>query len=237
MYSITSYYFIDKKLPNTLLFLHGWGCNMQYMDPIAKPLSNANALIIDLPGFGNNESFTTPLSIRQFVDIIIRFLNEKHFQIDGVVGHSFGGKLAVLLANYLNIHFLILLSPSIYNSRRSPLYYFKVFTYKIIKRIKFLKGLLPYFGSKDYRCLNPIMKKTMSNVINENITNELKALTIPILLIFGKKDKITPMYLSKKIIKNAKDASLIRVEGDHFAYLYNVGLITKIIESMVNSTC
>ncbi len=237
MYSITSYYFIDKKLPITLLFLHGWGCNFQYMLPIAKSVSNANALVIDLPGFGDNESFLTPKSINQFVEIILYFLNENHFKIDGIIGHSFGGKLAVLLANSLNVHFLLLFAPSIYNSRRSFLYYLKVFTYKIIKKIKFLKRLLPYFGSKDYRALNPVMKKTMSNVINENITNELKALTIPILLIFGKKDKITPLYLSRKIIKNAKDASLIRVEGDHFAYLYNVGLITKMIESMVNSTC
>lgn len=237
MYSITSYYFIDKKLPNTLLFLHGWGCNYQYMLPIAQQISNANSLVLDLPGFGKNDILQSPLSLNEFANIIIQFLKEKNFNISLIIGHSFGGKLSILLANQLNIKSLVLLSPSIYNSRRTIFYYLKIFIYKLIKKIKILNFLIPFFGSKDYKSLTPVMKKTMINVINEDITIQLKNLNIPILVIFGKKDKITPTYLGKKIVKNAKDASLILVEGNHFAYLYNVNIISMIIESMVKSSC
>ena len=37
----------------SLVFLHGWGQNIEMMLPIAKPfLKKYNVLIIDLPGFG-----------------------------------------------------------------------------------------------------------------------------------------------------------------------------------------
>ena len=39
-----------------VVLLHGWGQNIQMMEPIATPLEKTNRLIIlDLPGFGKSE--------------------------------------------------------------------------------------------------------------------------------------------------------------------------------------
>ncbi len=44
------------KNKDGLVFLHGWGQNIEMMEPIAKPFYDSNyCLIIDLPGFGKSE--------------------------------------------------------------------------------------------------------------------------------------------------------------------------------------
>ena len=221
----------------TILFLHGWGCNLNYMLPLTQNINNANLLLIDLPGFGKNNEFDEPKTIYDFVDIIYEFLIKNNYKIDCIVGHSFGGKLAILLANKLKVASLLLLAPSIYNKKRNLLYYLKIYIYKAIKNIKIFHKLLPLFGSKDYKALTPVMKKTMSNVINTDVEKELLSLTIPIILFYGKKDKITPKYIGKKIKKKSHDAALFIIDGDHFAYLHNIIYIDKVLESLVDNSC
>ena len=92
-------------------------------------------------------------------------------------------------------------------------------------------------GSKDYKSLNPIMKKSMSNIINESVENYVKKILVPTILLFGDKDKITPSYLGRKIKRKIKDCELIILKGNHFAYLYNQKQVISIIESLVESTC
>lgn len=234
MYDITSYEFINNNSNKTILFLHGWGCNKSYMIPIANKIKSANNLIIDLPGFKDNISFDNPQTIYDYINIIYDFLIRNNYQINYIIGHSFGGKLAVLLAHKLKIQSLFLFAPSIYNKPRFLFYYIKVYLYKFLKKINPNFKILNKFGSKDYKSLSNIMKKTMSNVINENIEKQLKNLNIPIILFFGKKDKITPMYLANKIKRNAKDCILFKIDGNHFAYLKNSNYITSIIEKVIN---
>ena len=105
----------------------------------------------------------------------------------------------------------------------------------MLKHIKTLSKLTSKMGSKDYKELSPVMKKTMSNVINESIEDDLKKINCPTLLLFGNNDKITPKYLAKKIKKHIADCETITQNGNHFAYLYNKYQTIKIIESMVNS--
>ena len=91
-------------------------------------------------------------------------------------------------------------------------------------------------GSNDYKNLTPIMKKTMSNIINESVSDDLKSIKIPTLLLYGNKDKITPLYIARKTKRIIKDSELIVLKGNHFAYLYNKHKVIRIIESLVSST-
>ena len=235
MYSIDSYVFINNNSKNTILFLHGWGCNKDYFLSIANKITFSNSLIIDLPGFGKNKELNIVFSLHDFVDSILLFLKTKRYSPCIIVGHSFGGKLAVFLADKIKIKFLILLSPSIINKRRHINYYFKILLYKAIKKSKILKKISSKMGSEDYKVLPPIMKKTMSNVINTKCIKEYSKLNLPILLIFGKSDKTTPIYLGKKLNKSNKFSSLIILEGEHFFYFQNEATIINIIEVMVEN--
>ncbi len=51
-----NYTFYNNKSKTNLVYLHGWGQNIEMMMPIAKPfIDKYNVLIIDLPGFGLSE--------------------------------------------------------------------------------------------------------------------------------------------------------------------------------------
>ena len=236
MTSKIAYNYIDNGGQNTLLFLHGWGCNKNYMLPISN-IKNCNSLVIDLPCFGENSEPDTPYFYDDFIEDILIFINENKFNITHIIAHSFGGKLACKLSNLLKIKGLILIAPSIFNKRRGVIYYLKIITYKVIKRYKKLNFISSKMGSNDYKSLSSVMKKTMSNVINKNIIKEVKKISVPTILLFGKKDKITPIHMGKKIKKLIKDSELIILNGNHFAYLYNKQKVMLIIESLVNQTC
>ena len=233
MHRITSYKYINNYKDKTILFLHGWGCNYTYFTNIANKIDNANCLLIDLLNFGDSEIIDEPLTFNDYVDSIVSFLKEKQIKVDIIVGHSFGGKLAIYLTKYIEASCLILFAPSIYNKRRGLKYYSKILFYKIIKRIKIFKKYLNKFGSDDYKSLSGSMKKTMSNIVNFSVAEQVEKYNNPILLIFGSNDNITPLYLAKKIKKKAKDAYLFKIAGDHFAFLRNTLFSLNIIKMMV----
>lgn len=234
LYQISSFKYVNNNCLNTILFIPGWGCNLNYMIPFKNIIKHANLLFIDLPGFKNNEPFKHPYTIEEIADIIYIFIKEHHYHINFIVGHSFGGKLAIILANKLNnIQSLFLFAPSIYHKRRTLIYYLKIYLYKLLKKIHCRPFILNRFGSKDYKELSNVLKKTMSNVINTNVDHYLLAYKNPIILFFGNKDKITPIYLAKKIKKKAFDCFLIRLNGNHFAYLTNINMVANTIERVI----
>lgn len=233
MHRITSYKFINNNKNKNILFLHGWGCDYTYFTNIASKIDNANCLLIDLLNFGKNEIIEKPLTFNDYIDSIVAFLKEKQIKINIIIGHSFGGKLAIYLTKYIDVSSLILFAPSIYNKRRGLKYYSKILFYKIIKRIKKFKKYLNKFGSDDYKYLSGFMKKTMSNIINFSVDEQVKKYNNPIILIFGINDKTTPIYLAKKIKRRAKDAYLFKIDGDHFAFLNNNLFSLNVIKEMV----
>ena len=235
MYNINFIYKNVNKDFKTILFLHGWGCNKNYFKKTTEIIDYANTIIIDLPGFGENDELTRPYEIEDFINEITLFLSFNNFHPDMIIGHSFGGKLAVFLAKKIKVKSLILLSPSIINKRKSLMTLIRIFLYKIIKRIKFLDFISKKMGSEDYKSLSSVMKKTMSNIINKNGLNTFKEINTETLLIYGKQDTITPPYLGKKLCKANKKSNFIELDGDHFFYLTNLTIINKIIKELITN--
>ena len=108
--------------PRNIVFLHGWGSHKELMhQAFGGSFADYTHYYIDLPGFGASpygeeleSTFDTPAARRQKVDsslhaqglrildtsdyahIVLAFLRELGIRADIIVGHSFGGKVAVL---------------------------------------------------------------------------------------------------------------------------------------------
>ena len=115
MYTINYIHKIININYKTILFLHGWGCDKSYFRQTTEIIDYANTIVIDLPGFGENEALKKPYEIENYVNEINNFLSLNNYHPDIIVGHSFGGKLAVFLAEKTKVNYLVLLSPSIIN--------------------------------------------------------------------------------------------------------------------------
>lgn len=232
-----NYELLKSQINNkeTILFIHGWGSNLENMKVLTCYQEKYNLLFIDLPGCGKTQEPNSPLLYDDYLNLIDDLVKELDIQLTYLVGHSFGGKLSIGLAlRHINIKGLFLISPSIIKPKRKLNYYVKVYIYKILKKLNLLnyfnKNL---FGSTDYKNASEIMKKTLVNIVNYSLEEKLIDIKQPTILLWAKNDEQTPFYMAniaKTLIKNSE---IISLEGSHFAYLYQADYVKKILFSFV----
>lgn len=199
--------------------MHGWGGSTVSFYGLAKQLSAAHRVtLVDFYGFGETPHPDYPLTLDNFVSSVIDLINFYEMKDVSIVGHSFGGRIALKLAckyGYL-LDKMVLIDSAGIRPRRGIKYYYKVFSHKIFTKLK-----IPHkAGSADYRSLNSVRKKTFVNIVNENLRPILKNITLPTLIIWGEKDKDTPMYMAKILHREISGSGLVVHKGaGHYSYL------------------
>ncbi len=219
-----------------VLLLHGWGQNIQMMRPIGDNLcSNHRITIIDFPGFGESDEPGTPWTIDDYSLLIENLVKALNIRKPIVMGHSFGGRVAIRFSANNPIEKLVLFgSPCIRENKKLPL------STRILKKIKTLPGMdklgeemKKYIGSRDYKAASPIMRQTLVNVINEDLSSYARKIEEPTLLIWGEVDTEAPVDDARELEKIMIDAALIILPGTHYAYLENLGQVINILNSFL----
>ena len=83
-----------------VVLLHGWGQNIEMMKPLADGLEDfCRCTIIDLPGFGESSEPLESLSIYEYTEVIEKLLKELNIVNPIIIGHSFGGRIAIIYAS------------------------------------------------------------------------------------------------------------------------------------------
>ena len=97
-----------NKKGKTLVFLHGWGQNIQMMKFISDYFEDKfDLIVIDLPGHGESATPTKALEVVDFVNIIHDLLKKLKVEKPILVGHSFGGKISLLYASMYPVEKLV----------------------------------------------------------------------------------------------------------------------------------
>lgn len=220
------------------VLLHGWGQNIQMMEPLIPGIiDKCNVLIVDLPGFGLSNEPKQALTIEEYADIINRLVTELNIKVYLLVGHSFGGRVSIKYAAKYGVERLVLLA--------SP---FRKTIKKISLKTKVLKGLkkVPginkledfaksHIGSRDYKNATPVMRQILVNAVNEDLFEDGKKITCPTIYIYGKLDQEVTLEDAKEVESAFKDAALIIYEGcTHYAYLERIEQTNNIINSFLN---
>ena len=105
-----NYIHYGAKEKPTIVFLHGWGQNIDMMKPLADAFQkDFGILIVDLPGHGQSEEPENVWSIYDFSECIKSLLSELNILNPILVGHSFGGKISLAYASKYSTSKLILL--------------------------------------------------------------------------------------------------------------------------------
>ena len=223
----------------TIVLLHGWGQNIEMMDMLGRPFEKEYRIIcLDLPGFGKSKCPDAALSLDEYTSFLYDFLNKLKAKDIILIGHSFGGRLAINYASKYDTKKLILLS-SPFRPTRNIYIKFKIKLYKFLKKIPFLKGLANKMknktGSADYKNANDVLRTTLIKSVNTDLTNNAKLIKCPTILIYGKKDIDVKVSEAKALEKLIPDAGLIVYEnGTHYAYLEDLGKTISIINSFIN---
>ena len=84
----------------------------------------------------------------------------------------------------------------------------------------------------DYKDIPNIMKKTFQNIIKEDLRKHYKSISVETLIIWGDKDKDTPLKDAKYLNKVIKNSGLIIYKNaNHFSYLNYPYLTNSILEN------
>ncbi len=210
-----------------IIFLHGWGSSHIDFINIAKILKEQyEVYLLDLPGFGNSSEPDVPYNLDDYVNLLKEFI--VHYQLENVilVGHSFGGRIIIKYAASNMLNKIILLSAAGIKNKSLRIK-FKIWWYKFrkwwfikIRAIEKLEKLLRNSGSKDYNNARAVMRTTLKNIVNEDLTNKLKKIKCETLILWGKNDQTTRPKDGIKMHRKIKNSAIVWFNhSSHFLYL------------------
>lgn len=232
----TNVNYIQYGRGKDIVLLHGWGQNIEMMQFLGDPLSNSYRItILDFPGFGESEEPQEVWDITDYANMLHELLTKLKIENPTLIGHSFGGRVAIRYAAQYPVEKLVLFgSPCVITQKKQPL---KVKALKAAKKLPGMKKIAEiaknYIGSRDYKAASPMMRNILVQVVNEDLSDYAKKITAPTLLIWGVQDTEAPVEEAKLLEKLLKDGALIILPGTHYAYLENLNQVVNIINKFM----
>lgn len=225
-----------------IIILHGWGVESGKYKNLKQLLEIASYKVY-LPDFPTDKIYT----LLDYKEFLLNFINKNNITKPILLGHSFGGRVALVAASNNPDRFsrLILTGVPGYNPVPSIQ---RLFFYLLAKTGKLLFILPPlsffdklarkllYFlsGSFDYYKTQGPLKQTFQNVIKFDLDSSIKNIKIPTLLIWGESDHITPIWIGEKMQQNIKNSKIIVIPNENHSLPYqNPDLFVKTLEKYV----
>ena len=232
---------------DTVLLLHGWASSLQPYRALMNQLSKKYRVIaVDLPGMGASEEPKEPWDVDGFADFVLTFLEQFGVKKLSLVGHSYGGRIIIKLANRelpFAIDKIVLIDSA---GIRPPASKKKSFRQRLFKVGKWFLSLKPVaklfptaleklrvkFGSADYAAASPMMRQCLVKAVNEDLTHLLPGIQAPTLLVWGDRDTATPISDAKTMEQRIPNAGLAVIPGTgHFSFVENPVLFGRIMAS------
>ena len=227
----------DEGIGPALILLHGSNSSLHTWEGWVNELKSSFRLIsLDLPGYG----LTGPhphhdYSMETYIGILKNFTDRLSLERFSLAGNSFGGRVAweFTLAYPNMIEKLILVCssgypsplPRLYRLARNPLLkgFFNFITpKKIIENgIKNAYGdptkVTPRLVEQYFELLLRVgNRRAMVAHMNKDEQwhhEEIKKISVPTLILWGEKDRLIPVRLSKRFHENIKGSKLIIYPG------------------------
>lgn len=202
----------------SLFVLHGWSIdptNSNKWQPFLTALAKQGvpATFLSLPGLST--PLSEPWTLQQYIDWVLSQLPKKPVVL---FGHSFGGQIAIRLAAQFpdRVSKLILLDAAglrdhspIATSKR--VLFSKVAKLgKLVTQAAWARRLLYMLArERDYEQASPVMRRTMAQVVAEEVWQDLAKITAPTLVVWGEADTVTPLRFGKIMARHIPQAQLV----------------------------
>lgn len=202
-----------------VLLLHGWGSRAEsYRDFfLSYPENEGEFVVPDLPGFGNTPAPQTTWGVDEYALWVHDLLDALGWETPVLImGHSFGGQIALAAANTYprRVSGLILYAAAIIR----PAHAFRRKTANIVSFL--LRPLFPfrrvigYIGKMyDWGRTSPEMKPIMQRVIRQDLSHLLPNIRIPVIVLWGDKDRRTPLAHGMSIAQELQHSEMRVVPG------------------------
>jgi pimeloyl-ACP methyl ester carboxylesterase len=190
-----------------VVWLHGWARQAQDFSAAANALAERgiSSVALDLPGFGVSPAPDVAGGARHYAELITPVLREISHEPVVLVGHSFGGRVAVVLASEHPelVKSLVLTGAPLLRSSspsRAP------FAYRAVRWLAQrhlvgearLERARQRYGSSDYRRARGIVRDVLVATVNESYEPELANLEMPVAFVWGEGDEEAPYTVAER---------------------------------------
>lgn len=233
----------DGNIFLNAIFLHGWRSQGMVWQNIVnnQVFSKYNCYLLDLPGFGDSPTPKFAFGLANYGELVKEFINKHNLQDVSVVGHSFGGRIAMwLAANDQRISKLIIVNGAGIKANKIKSKIFLAGA-KLVKPLFNLFGfrnirtwIYKLIGSEDYLA-TPELTETYKLVTGVDVREFLPKIMAPVLLVWGDKDNDTPLSFAKIFNENIKNSKLVVLAGaGHFSFLDKPQEFCREVENFLN---
>jgi len=228
--------------PPLVVALHGWGRSRADLLPLVQ---GRYSIAVDLPGFGSSPPPSTAWGSAEYASALEATIGEI---APGcaviVVGHSFGGRVAVQLAaarpdlvNGLVLSGVPLLRAS--SGAKAPI------GYRVIRRARSwrlvsqsrLDQARNRFGSADYRAAQGVMRDVLVRVVNESYESQLRSIECPVGFCWGALDTAAPLSVAEDASKLVRRIEVFKVSerSGHDVHRQDPDLFRGTIDTIVRA--
>ncbi|MCM3759880.1 alpha/beta hydrolase [Alkalihalobacillus oceani] len=253
-------YCIDQGKP-AMFLIHGFASStytFHRLIPLLK--EHFSIFAIDLPGFGRSDKSTSfTYSFQNYAQLVAKCL--KYFGLERViiVGHSMGGQIALYTAKLVpdQVDKLVLLNSSGYlkKVKKSLMYssympFFPAFVQWYVGRkevkdylenVLYNKALItadmveefgrPLKERNFYKSLVRLARHREGDLTTE----QLRDIRKPTLLLWGEEDKVVPVAVGRRLVKELPEAELITYK--HTGHLLSIEKPLDVVTDIVRYTC
>lgn len=223
-----------------IVALHGWGRDRH---DFRDALSGYRHIRADLPGFGLSPPPPEAWGAADYAACLAAALDECGLPEPAVVvGHSFGGRVAVCLAaarpdlagSLVLCGVPLLRGPG---RARPPLGYRlarSAARARLLPARRF-EAIRAARGSADYNAATGVMREVLVTVVNESYEAQLRAITAPVALLWGARDRAVPPAMvdrARALLPGPVTAEVVDGAG-HDVHLQEPARLTSMISAVL----
>lgn len=214
-----------------IVILHGWGLSGKKFAPLVAELKKQHIEVYapDFPGFDSKSIPQKPLTLDDYARFLSVYLKEKRISKPILVGHSFGGRVALRYQKLYphEAQALVLTgTPGFTPIAKKKLQLFIamakiggfIFSLPVIRIFEHQVRLWYYYvvGARDYYRAEGAMRETFKNIIKEELLSSMQSIRVPTLLVWGEDDIIIPTQIARRMKEVIKNADLVVIpHADH----------------------
>lgn len=237
---------MEKK--HTLIIVPGWGGTADSWSDCVAQLKKIvpNTHVVELPCFGKEPCPKTVWGVKEYADFLTKRIKDLRSGHTIIMAHSFGGAVTTralaqdktLVDSYIMIGAAIVRPTrrikrvvSQWVARAGKL----VLSLPVLNKYKepAQKKLYKLLGAKDYLDTAGMQRDIYKKIIREDQQAYLKELTVPVRVIWGKWDKLTPLRHGKKVFRQLPSATLRIVNGRHGLHHTHIHVLCQVVKEAV----
>jgi pimeloyl-ACP methyl ester carboxylesterase len=225
-------------VPTEVVGLHGWA---RTREDLIGLLTGFNAVAFDLPGFGASPEPTAQWGSEQYAELIAEALATLG-KPQVVLGHSFGGRIAVKLAAGWPelVSGLVLTGVPLYQPTSTLALPFRAARWARKHKLaseNLIERMRQRYGSPDYRRAQGTMRNVLVSVVNEKYDADLPRIKCPVELVWGQDDTAAPPEFAERACTILASAHLEVIERvGHMTPLSAGGALHDAVGRLLNAS-